>query len=194
VLIATGAVALLSACSSDGSLAAEPEPATAEPEAPTVELAEPTAASEAPSAGAEVTTAPTAVVDTTRMDTMLSSLGVTDVEGARACVLDGAALEGMSAADLMAGTGGSIYIMALRCDDTVAELMVGSAASFDTTGTDTTVDDVTCVQTTSLDYFATLSLADAENIFAAPAPPDELVDMVTATCGISRASALLVMG
>lgn len=124
---------------------------------------------------------------------MLLSIGVSDVESTVECIVATAEDEGMTEDDLMAGTGAPVFVAALRCSDEVAEQMVASSLSFDTTGTDLTLDDVVCVQTASLDYLKVLPLADSEDLFSTPAPPDAMIDSIVDVCGVDRDDALRVM-
>lgn len=183
VIVIALVTAACAGASSDSDPAADPEPVPVEESASEpVPTPTPIPAESAAS-----------VADFDSIDAMLSNMGSSDIQATRECIMTAAAEEGLSAADLMDGTGAPVFIGALRCDDGIADQMLTSAEFLDTTGTDLTIEDVECVQRTSLDVFAALPLAETEDFFDTAEPPEDFLEAIMSACDVDRSEAMLIV-
>jgi len=202
--LALAILLVVSSCAGSDQGAAEPSPAESATEPPATAATPPPATPPPATASpqATATTVPAepstaepeiAEADLRNVNNMLAGMGVTDVDSTRTCIFEEAAADGLGVDDLVTGSGAPIFVAALRCDTDLAEQMIASAALFNTSGTDLTVDDVECIQRTSLEYFADTPLDESDRLFAADVPPDEFTDAVVSSCDVRREDALLVM-
>lgn len=125
--------------------------------------------------------------------TLLGFMGITNPEEALECIGDEAESEGMTLETVMGGQGNAIMIAAFRCrPEEMTETISVAFAEIDSSAMSATPDQLNCGFETLVGWFPTIPLADADEVFAGDAP-DEIIDLIADTCGMSREDADIFM-
>lgn len=117
---------------------------------------------------------------------LLTVVGVTDPDAALDCIVEEAEGEGIEVEQLLEGLSSGAMIAMFRCrPEEIREMLQSTFLDVDTSTLAATPDQLSCGFDTMVEWFPSVPLADANVAFGNDAP-EELVDLIVDTCGMSR--------